>query len=99
MLYFNNTFKMVFKNKTRVGRPGDISRLDVHDWLGNLIYRIKGKTTEKIIGVAILNTVRDLYALTDEEIVNLTIELNGKTCDDKPLNPKHHASEWKKPFR
>ncbi len=64
----------------------DFVRLDVHDWVGHLLHRIKGKTTEKIVGVAILNLVRDLYGITDKEMIELTAKLNGEDEQQDPAN-------------
>lgn len=67
------TFK---KRKTRNGRPSDIAKLDVHDWLGNIMHRLRGKTTDKKMGVAILNTVKDIFGLTEQDIIEITDDMN-----------------------
>lgn len=55
------------KNKFRNGRVAEIVRLDVHGWTGNLIHRIKGKTTEKEKGVAMVDKIEDLFNLSRED--------------------------------
>ncbi len=54
-------------NKTRIGGPADIARLDFHDWCGRLIDRTKGKTTEKDKGLMMMERIENRFGITAEE--------------------------------
>lgn len=54
--------------KKRNGKSPEIVRLDIHNWLGELLHRTKGKTTEPIIGVMMIETIKDIFNLKDEDI-------------------------------
>lgn len=54
--------------KTRHGRPAEIVRLDTHSWGGDLIDRIKAKTSEKEKGIMMLLCIKDIFNISWEDI-------------------------------
>lgn len=92
--------------RNRNGRSADIVRLDIHDWFGRLLHRIKGKTTEPRIGIAIIEAVKNAYNLSDRDIYELQQqELNiikketeelKKTNADKLRDKINNPITWKK---
>ncbi len=85
-------------SKERIkGSEADVVRLDVHDWYGNLIHRWRGQTNQKSIGVAIINTVTDLFALTNKDISDLSHQLNIEelTPEDRLREDVHRKVKWK----
>ena len=69
------------KRKTRNGRASDIARLDVHDWLGGIMYRIKGKTSDKAIGVSIILTVKDVFDLSEADIRDIATKFHEEEIE------------------
>jgi len=67
-LYWKVIFKMAKNKKTRNGQPADIVTLTFHDWYGNKIDKVKGKTTEKNKGVVMLKKIRDQFAIDNIDI-------------------------------
>lgn len=61
------------KNKIRTGRIAEMVRLDVRDSFGNIIYRLKEKTTERIAEIVRLD-VTDWFG-------NIIYRLKGKTTE------------------
>lgn len=83
------------KKKTRNGTPADIVRLDVHDWYGHLIHRIKGKSTEKTTGIAILELVADLFGLSSQDIISLIDKNNKSYIEEIKHYPRPFSTDWK----
>ncbi len=79
------------------GSEADIVRLDVHDWYGHLIHRLKGQTNQKSTGVAILNTVKDLFGLTKKDIEEITNQhhIEELTPEDRLREDIARKVEWK----
>lgn len=61
-----------FVKKAKIGHhPADIAKLDIHDWYGNLIARLKAPATDKMLGAAMIMKLKDMFTLTDKEIEEL----------------------------
>ena len=72
------------------GRQADIVRLDVHNWYGSLMHRVKGKTTDPLIGIMMIDLIKDLYGLSDEAIQTLrNIQQSKELKDQMKLNSKN----------
>jgi len=59
---------MAKNKKTRNGQPSDIATLTFHDWYGNKVDKVKGKTTEKNKGIIMLKKIKDQFSIDDIDI-------------------------------
>lgn len=76
--------------KRIIGDPSDIAKLDFHDWHGNLMDRMRGKVTEKNVGVSMIQRISDNFGITldfvkqkiwenqQEELKSIQEDLDGK---------------------
>ena len=57
----------LFKNN-RPGRPSDKVTFVVHGAFGNLITRIRARTSEKLKGIAIWKLVKETFNFSEEDV-------------------------------
>ncbi len=55
------------RSKQRQGRPGDIAKLDFHDWGGGFLNRIKAKNTEKKRGMYMISLLMEFFNINIED--------------------------------
>lgn len=50
------------------GRKAEIVKLQIHSWYGQLLNKVEGKVTEPIIGVMMIDSIKDLFGLSDQDV-------------------------------
>lgn len=79
---------MAKNKKTRNGQPADIATLSFHDWYGNKIDKVKGKTTEKNKGIIMLKKIKDQFGIGDLDIRKfeyMELEEQKKLVENSPV--------------
>ena len=82
--------------RNKLGKGVDIARLDFHDFVGRLQDRTRTATTQKPMGVMMLDKIISRFNLTEEEIVNIRKELADK---EKKEFEEYEAWRKSRPFQ
>ena len=80
------------KKFNRSGRQADIAQLTFHGWFGDLMDRIKAKTTEKEKGIMMLDKIEnqfDISNLDREDFRKEMKEREEKEFDEMKEQAKH----------
>lgn len=95
---FNNQKRSQNNNIMRSPKA-DIAKLDFHDFFGRLQDRIKANTTQKPIGVMMMDKLIDRFGLSQEDINKFREELRDKSKKEflemeawaktRPFQPKY----------
>jgi hypothetical protein len=72
-------------NKTRLGQPAEIAKLDFHDWLGRLIDRTKAKTTEINKGMLMWDQIQNRFGFTIEDYLTRNKFRRKKEVNDAKI--------------
>ncbi len=70
------------KKFNRSGRQADIAQLTLHGWFGDLIDRIKGKTTEKEIGMVMLDKIENQFSISQMDRENFRKVMKQREIED-----------------
>lgn len=68
------------KKKYREG--ADIARLDFHNWLGTVMDRTRGSTTQKDIGFLMINKIQDRFNISKEDLELFRKQMREKELED-----------------
>lgn len=66
----------------RSGRIAEISQLTFHDWFGNLIDRVRSKTTEKGKGLLMMDLIEKRFSISDFDKEEWRKEMKIKEAQD-----------------
>lgn len=93
------------KKFNRSGRQSDIAQLTFHGWFGDLIDRIRAKTTEKEKGMMMLEKIENQFSISkpDREIFRkemqerekkefAEMEKQAEAMKDKPFKRDEHGN-------
>lgn len=87
------------KKFTRNGQVAEIVQLTFHGWFGNLIDRIKGKTTEKDIGMYMIDRIEDRFGINESDTIKWREEMKEKEREDFEDMQKQADLMKQKPFQ
>lgn len=86
-------------------KPAEIVRVDIHSWAGQLIDRMKAKTTEKNKGALIINRLKDVFGISEKDIREAIQKENEISINDsleiipKDIRDSKYPTVWKRDSR
>ena len=93
------------KKTNRSGRQADVAQLTFHGWFGDLIDRIKAKTTEKEKGMMMLEKIENQFGISESDKVIFRKEMQereereweemerqAEVMKDKPFKRDEHGN-------
>ena len=87
------------KKFNRSGRMAEIAQLVFHDWFGNLIDRVRSKTTEKEKGLLMMDLIEKRFSISDFDKEKWRKEMIIREEEDfEEMKKQAHERKFRDPF-
>ena len=87
------------KKTNRSGRHADIAQLTLHGWFGDLIDRIKAKTTEKDKGMMMLEKIENQFSISESDRIIFRKEMQAREEREWEEMERQAKAMKDKPFK